>query len=782
MKLLIVESPAKAKTLEKYLGGDYKVISSYGHVRTLPSIKNSVEPENDFKITYTVLEKARDTIKKLSENFKKADAIFLATDPDREGEAISWHILEAMKSKKSLNKNVLIKRIVFHEITKSAVINAIENPRELDKDLIHAQQARQALDYLVGFTLSPILWRKLPGSRSAGRVQSVALKLLCERENKRDKFKEQEYWSIESVFQNDAKVNFNSALHINDGKKIEKLTISDESYAREIAKNVEQLKYKVSSIEKKEINRKPTAPFITSTLIQEASRKLNFTAQKTMLLAQKLYEGIEINGEITGLISYMRTDNVTISKEAIKNIASYIENHYGLNYLLPTPIIYKSKSKNAQEAHEAIRPTDFQNIPSAIKEFLDNDQYRLYELIWKRTVASQMANAKLESVTVEISSETSNNIFKSVGSIIIFDGFYKIYKEGEDDEEDDNKNKIPKLNQGDELKLNKVTINQHFTQPPPRYTEASLVKRMEELGIGRPSTYPKIISILMERKYAKIVQKSFVPESKGRLVDAFLNKFFNKYIDYDFTANLENNLDDIANGKKDWKDVLTNFWSLFKSTSNQVLEIKNIDIINEVENLLIDYIFKSDNVKDIDSLKKCSKCKDGILGLKTGKFGAFIGCSNYPECNYKRTLFERETLENDDNNEKILGKDAKTKADILLKKGPYGFYLEKEESGKKKRASLPAKYPHENIDLAFASSILNLPKYIGKHPYINKDIFVKIGRYGPYLECDKKFYALKSIDKVNLELVEAIKLIDNYKPKIIKRKKNNNSNFSTIQK
>jgi DNA topoisomerase-1 len=771
MKLLIVESPAKAKTLEKYLGGDYKVISSYGHVRSLPSVKDAVEPENDFKITYKVLEKAKDTIKKLSENFKKADAIFLATDPDREGEAISWHILEAMKSKKSVNKNVEIKRIVFHEITKSAVINAIENPRELDKDLVHAQQARQALDYLVGFTLSPVLWRKLPGSRSAGRVQSVALKLLCERENERDKFKEQEYWSIDSIFQNDDKVNFDSQLHVYDGKKIEKLTISDESYAKEIVKNVEKLKYKVSSIKKKEINRKPTAPFITSTLIQEASRKLNFTAQKAMLIAQKLYEGIQINGEVTGLITYMRTDSVTISKEAIKNIIAHIKKHYGPNYLPSAPITYKSKSKNAQEAHEAIRPTNFQNSPSAIKEFLDTDQYKLYELIWKRTVASQMANAKLESVAVEISSETGNNVFKSVGSTLVFDGFYRVYREGQDNEQDENKNKIPKLKEGDDLKLNKVIPNQHFTQPPPRYTEASLVKRMEELGIGRPSTYPKIISILIEREYAKIIQKSFIPESKGRLVDAFLNKFFNKYIEYDFTANLENELDDIANGKKNWKGVLTNFWSPFKGTSNEVLEIKNMDIINEVENLLGDYIFKSNGTENTDTLRECSKCKDGKLGLRTSKFGAFIGCSNYPECNYKRALFGDELLESASDNEKLLGVDAKTQVDILLKKGPYGFYLEKEVDGKKKRASLPAKYPHENIDLAFAASLLDLPKTIGKHPSAGEDIFVKIGRYGPYLECNKKFYALRNIDKININLSEAIELIDNYKPKVLKKRK-----------
>jgi DNA topoisomerase I len=771
MKLLIVESPAKAKTLEKYLGKDYKVISSYGHVRSLPSVKDAVEPDNNFKITYKVLEKAKDTIKKLSENFKKADAIFLATDPDREGEAISWHVLETMKSKKSINKDVEIKRIVFHEITKNAVINAIENPRKLDENLVRAQQARQALDYLVGFTLSPVLWRKLPGSRSAGRVQSVALKLLCERENERDKFKEQEYWSIDSIFQNEDKVNFDSQLHIYDGKKIEKLSITNGKYAKEIVKNVEKLKYAVSSVKTKEMSRKPTAPFITSTLIQEASRKLNFTAQKTMLIAQKLYEGIQINGEVEGLITYMRTDGVTISSEAMKNIVSYIKNNYGPNYLPSAPIIYKSKSKNAQEAHEAIRPTGLQNTPNAVKEFLDNDQYRLYELIWKRTIASQMANAKLESVAVEISSQNSKNIFKSVGSTLVFDGFYKVYKEGQDDEQDESRNKIPKLKAEDNLELNKVTPNQHFTQPPPRYTEASLVKRMEELGIGRPSTYPKIISILIEREYAKIMQKSFIPESKGRLVDAFLNKFFHKYIDYDFTANLENELDDVANGKKDWKEVLTNFWSLFKSTSNEVLEIKNMDVINEVENLLVDYIFKSDGAEDIESLRKCGKCKDGKLGLRTGKFGAFIGCSNYPECNYKRALFGDELLDDASSNEKILGIDAKTQVNILLKKGPYGFYLEKEEDGKKKRASLPAKYPHEDIGLEFASNLLNLPKAIGKHSSINEDIFVKIGRYGPYLECNKKFYALKNIDKIDINLSEATALIDNYKPKVMKRKK-----------
>ncbi len=770
MKLLIVESPAKAKTLEKYLGKDFKVISSYGHIRSLPSVRDAVEPENNFKITYKPIIRAKDTIKNLADNFKKAEIIYLATDPDREGEAISWHILETMKSKKSLNNAVNVKRIAFHEITKNAVINAINNPRELDQDLIHAQQARQALDYLVGFTLSPVLWRKLPGSKSAGRVQSVALKLLCERENERDKFKEQEYWTIDSIFSKNNKDSFSSQLHTYNGEKLEKFSINKENKAKDIIKNIKTLNYKVSSIKKKDIIRKPTAPFITSTLIQEASRKLNFSAKKTMIIAQKLYEGIQVKSKTDGLITYMRTDSVTISQEAIKNITSHIKSHYGSNYLPKNPILYKSKSKNAQEAHEAIRPTNFSNNPTNLKDFLDNDQYRLYELIWKRTIASQMANAKLESVTIEISSQNNKNIFKSTGSTIVFDGFYRVYKEGIDNEENEKKNNIPKLQEGDILNLDKIIPNQHFTQPPPRYTEASLVKKMEELGIGRPSTYPKIISILVEREYAKILQKRFIPEAKGRLVDAFLNKFFDKYIDYDFTANLENDLDDVANGKKKWKEVLSNFWILFKNTSDKVLEIKNIDIINEVEKLLLDYIFNTTDKDELSKLRKCTNCKNGELGLKTGKFRAFIGCSNYPECSYKRTLFQEENTENKNEKEKVIGVDEITQSEILLKKGPYGFYLEKEVDGKKKRASLPAKVSPDNINLEFACSLLNLPKDLGKHPTIKEDILVKIGRYGPYLECNKKFYALKNIDKINLELLEAVDLIDNYKPKQSKKR------------
>ena len=760
MKLLIVESPAKAKTLEKYLGKNFKVISSHGHVRSIPSETGAVQPDNNFAIKYKLVDKSKNRVKALSENFKKAGSVFLATDPDREGEAISWHILEAMKDKKALKNNIPIKRVVFYEITKNAVLKAIDNPRELDKDLVQAQQTRQALDYLVGFTLSPILWRKLPGSKSAGRVQSVALKLLCQRENEIDKFVEQEYWSIDSIFINQNKEALNAQLSIYHGEKLEKFSIANGEQAEEVVKNVKNLEYRVSSIKKKEIKKNPFPPFITSTLIQDASRKLNFSAKKTMQIAQKLYEGVQIKDELKGLITYMRTDSVAVSQEALNDIIQHIKNTYGTNYLPSKPVIYKSKSKNVQEAHEAIRPTDFAISLDKAKGFLDDDQYRLYELIWKRTIASQMASAKLESVSIDISSADNKNVFKATGSTLIFDGFYKIYKESNDNEEQEDKEKIPKVDEGEKLKLKKIEPKQHFTQPPPRYTEASLVKKMEELGIGRPSTYPIILSILIDRDYAKIVQKRFFPQAKGRLVDAFLNKFFCDYIDYDFTANLENDLDSIANGKKSWKSVLSNFWLTFKDTSDKVMEVKNIDVIREVENLLLDYIFKDNENNSIETLRKCPECKNGQLGLKTSKFGAFIGCSNYPDCNYKKALFGEELLKIPEKEEQVIGIDSNTQAKILLKKGPYGFYLEKEENGNKKRASLPSKVSPKNVDLELGVNLLSLPKTLGKHPTVGQDVLVKIGKYGPYLECNKKFFALKSIEKINISLEEAIKLIN----------------------
>ncbi|MFQ3307078.1 MAG: DNA topoisomerase-1 [Candidatus Midichloriaceae bacterium] len=767
MKLLIVESPAKAKTLEGYLGKNFKVVSSYGHVRTLPSEKDAIDPNNDFKIKYKAIDRSKDKIKILAEHFKNAEEVFLATDPDREGEAISWHILELMKSKKLLNKPTSIKRIVFYEITKASVLNAVNNPRELDLNLIHAQQTRQALDYLVGFTLSPVLWRKLPGSKSAGRVQSVALKALCERENAIDKFIEKEYWSISGIFQASNNEPCKSILDTYLGKKLDKHAIISQEKAKEIIKNIKDLDYKLQSIKKKEIKKNPTAPFITSTLIQESSRKLSFSAKKTMQVAQKLYEGIVIDGELTGVITYMRTDSISISKEAISQIRDYISNNFGDKYLPSKPNVYKSKIKNAQEAHEAIRATNFNHTPEKLTNSLSIDQMKLYSLIWKRSMASQMTSARLESVSVEIASSDEKTKFKTTGSTLVFDGFYKVYIEGVDNEDTEKKNKIPKMTEGENLILEKIDPNQHFTQPPPRYTEASLVKKMEELGIGRPSTYPIILSILVDRSYARITQKRFFAEPRGRLVEAFLNKFFSNYIDYDFTANLENSLDEISNGKKNWKDILKDFWFPFKNTSDEVMKIQNTDVVIEIENLLSEYIFKGENGEALS--KKCPKCKEGDLGLKTGKFGAFIGCSNYPECNFKNVLFADDISEAPKNDDLVIGLDKETKKEILLKKGPYGFYLQKEDGDKVKRVSLPSSMSPDNVELGAATDLLNLPKLLGKHTTIQEDIFVKIGKFGPYLECNKKFFSLKKIERIHLSLDEAITFIDEYKPKDIKK-------------
>ena len=760
MKLLIVESPTKAKTLERYLGQGFKVVSSYGHVRTLPSIKNAVKPNDNFNITYKILEKSRDDIKILCDNVKKANTIFLATDPDREGEAIAWHILEIMKNKKAIKKNVIVRRIVFSEITRHAVLYAIDHPRKLDNNLVYAQQARQALDYLVGFTLSPILWRKLPGSKSAGRVQSVALKLLCERENKRDLFKKDEYWTIDGIFQDDYDNAYNSQLIIYKGKKLHKFSIRSYNDAKNISEDTKKLSYKILSIKKKEIHTKPMSPFITSTLIQEASKKLQFSAKKTMLLAQKLYEGIEIKGEVTGLITYIRTDSVTIADSAVEDIIFYIKNHYGSHYLPSKPIIYKSKLKNAQEAHEAIRPTNLKNNPSALKNCLGSDDIKLYELIWQRTVSSQMHDAISQSTTIKIESQCNANVFKLVDSTLTFDGFHVVYKEIQDYKENNlsKNNNIATLKQNKKLKFDKVVPVQHFTEPLPRYTEATLVKAMEMLSIGRPSTYPKIISILLEREYAKIIKQKLIPEAKGRLVSTFLDRFFNKYLDYNFTANLENDLDDIASGKRDWKNILLNFWTLFKAHSDEVLKLENIDVLNEIEIQLFKYIFKGNNGK-YD--RKCTKCENGILALKTGKFGAFIGCSNYPKCDFKRALFLKELGMKINNEYKLLGIDQETQSNIFLKKGPYGFYLEKQENKKIKRISLPIKFSLAHSNLEIAINLLKLPKFLGRHPDTGDNIYIKISKYGLYLQYNNKFYALNNIEKIYLSLDEAVKIINN---------------------
>ncbi len=753
MKLLIVESPAKAKTLSRYLGKDYKVLSSYGHVRSLPSEKDAVQPENDFSITYKILSKSSKVIKSLQDSFKEADKVYLATDPDREGEAIAWHITESMKEKKSLSKDLIVERVEFQSITKEAVLKGIANPRKLDDHLVHAQQARQALDYLVGFTLSPVLWRKLPGSRSAGRVQSVALKILCDRENEIDDFIKEEYWSIEAIFLTSDKKDFAAKLNVYNQDKLDKMSVKTEEEAANIVKQIQDLDYAIQGITKKEVKKNPPAPFTTSTLIQEGVRKFGFSAKKTMSVAQTLYEGVSIDGSLIGLITYMRTDSVTLSDGAVSDIRSYIKSTYGNQYLSEKPIVYKTKSKVAQEAHEAIRPNTVDKNPESIKNFLTDEQYKLYSLIWKRTVACQMSKAVYQSTSIEITSKDQKHMFKASGSILVFEGFQKLYKETKDSEEQ----LLPNMSEGMNVTLDDLKHCQHFTQPPPRYTEASLVKRMEELGIGRPSTYPIIISILVDRDYAKIEQKRFVPESRGRLVDTFLSKFFPKYIDYEFTANLEDELDGVADGKKEWKAVLSNFWYPFKEKSEEVLGIKNMEILENIEKSLEKHIFKAEENKNS---KKCTKCNDGTLGLRTSKFGAFIGCSNYPKCDYRRSLFsddaDGDTQEVQDN---ILGIDPTDNKEIFLKKGPYGFYLEKIIDNKPKRVSLLKSAKTPEISLELASNLMSLPKKLGKHPDNNEEVFVKIGRYGPYLECNKKFYSLKTLDKIDIDLDEAIEII-----------------------
>lgn len=774
MKLLIVESPSKAKTINQYLGKDFLVLSSYGHIRSLPSEPGSVKPEENFSIIYETNEKTHKQINEIIKQAKKCNELYLATDPDREGEAISWHVLEVLRDKKAIKNSVPIKRVVFHEITKKAITEAINNPRNINLSLVQAQQARQALDYLVGFTLSPVLWRKLPGSRSAGRVQSVALRLICERESEIEKFKPQEYWTIEGTFKDvtDKLLQAQFIKHL--GKKLDKFAIETEAKANDIVSKIKDLAYKVLKIETKESTRFPQPPFTTSTMLQEASRKLHFTARKTSKIAQDLYEGIEINGNIVGLITYMRTDSVVISEEAISNIRKFISSDFGNLYLPKTSKIYKTKTKNAQEAHEAIRPTNISLTPEQIGKQLDADHQKLYELIWKRTVASQMENAIIETMSIEITSENTLEAFKITGSKIKFDGYYKVYIEGTDEEDNKDKQPIPNLKEGDVLSLEKLLPKQHFTQPPHRYTEATLVKSMEELGIGRPSTYPTIISILQDRKYVRVDHKKFIPDPKGRLVNAFLSNFFKKYVEYDFTAKLEDELDDISNGKIDWKQVLKLFWGPFKEKTEEVVKYKNSDIIQDIETALTDYVFKgideSENHEHI-----CPSCKTGILGLKTGKFGAFLGCSNYPNCKFTKQIgtIDTNNSENSTNPEqqfpKILGNNNGT--EISIRKGPYGIYIQATHGKETKRVSLPKSISLDKLNMDYAQKLLTLPRVIGAHPE-GGEVKAGIGKYGPYIEHNRVFISLKGgDDPVIINLERALELLEESKNKPSRRKK-----------
>lgn len=780
--LVVVESPAKAKTIGKYLGNDYKVLASFGHIRQLPKKDGSVNPEKNFEIDYEVDRKSSKHVKDLVEAMKGCDKLILATDPDREGEAIAWHVLEVLRLKKVLKKDAQVERVVFNAITKTTVQEAIKNPREIDMDLVNAQQARLGLDFLVGFTLSPVLWRKLPGSRSAGRVQSVALRLVCERHAEILKFKPEEYWDINVDLLNKDKKHLIAKLVESNGKKLDKLSIKNSSEAEKIKNELEKEEYFVKNIEKKETKRSPYAPFTTSTLQQEAIKKLGFTSKKTMSVAQKLYEGIDLGNGTQGLITYMRTDGVYTAPETIDITRKMILKDYGEKYLPKNAIIYQNKVKNAQEAHEAIRPTDPSVKPSEIKQYLSTDEFKLYDLIWKRLVASQMSSVVMDQTTINI--ETSKHKLKAIGSVIKFDSFYILYSETNEDTSDEKDTILPKVEDGEQLSLSKVIDKQHFTEPPAKYSEASLVKKMEELGIGRPSTYASIISVLQERGYVKLEKKRFIPEDRGIVVNAFLKLFFAKYVEYDYTAKLEDDLDEISNGKKEWKIFLNEFWIPFHKETENALQIKNIDVLESLTDNLKDFIFGYDDKGNLKN--KCPDCNNGILSLKSSKFGLFVACSNYPECKHTEKLasgFEDESGETDgETNGKqkmenfepqILGE--MNGLNIYLKKGPYGFYVQLGEDSNKpkpKRVSLGRNIKVEEVDLEKAKSLLSLPRFIGKHPEDGNDITANFGPYGPYLSWNKKFFSCKNDDILTITLNKAVVVINEE----IEKKKAKNKN------
>ena len=769
MNVVIVESAAKAKAINKYLGSGYKVIASYGHVRDLPSKDGSVEPDNDFAMHWASDDdRSRKVMREITEAVRKADKLILATDPDREGEAISWHILELLNQKKAIKKGVPVERVTFNAVTKQSVLDAMRAPREIDSPLVEAYLARRALDYLVGFTLSPVLWRKLPGARSAGRVQSVALRLVCDRELEIERFKTEEYWTIVARLATQKAEEFDARLNAIGGKRLERLAIKDEASATAIRAAVQGRPFSVRSVEKQARKRNPYPPFSTSTLQMDASRKLGFSAKQTMNVAQRLYEGIDLDGDTVGLITYMRTDGVTIIPEAVAAIRRQIENDFGKRYVAPFIREYKAKAKNAQEAHEAIRPTDVRRRPQDVARFLDRDQLRLYELIWKRTVASQMASADVEQTTADIDVDGADGkayTFRATGSVIQFDGFLKLYEEGRDDRQrliekgkedrgsdEDDASRLPALANGDRLTARAIDTNQHFTQPPPRFTESSLVKRMEELGIGRPSTYASTLATLVERDYVRMDKRQLIPEDKGRLVTAFLESFFARYVEYDFTASLEEKLDLISDHKLAWKDVLRDFWREFMSAVTETKELKVSDVLDALNELLGPHIFPDRG--DGSNPRTCPKCGSGQLSLKiSGKNGAFIGCGNYPECRYTRQLSA--TGDAGDGglvDGKVLGLDPETNEEVTLRSGRFGTYLQlgeaKSKDEKPKRSSIPKGVDPNDVDLDYALKLLSLPREIGQHPEDGVTILAGLGRYGPYVQHGKTYANVESIEDV----------------------------------
>ena len=772
MDVVVVESPAKAKTINKYLGNGYIVLASYGHVRDLPSKDGSVLPDDDFAMTYVTDDQSAKRVKAIAYAMRDSDRLILATDPDREGEAISWHVMKALEDDYGF-RNISVQRVVFNEITKRAVIEGINNPRELDMDLINAQQARRALDYLVGFTLSPVLWRKLPGAKSAGRVQSVALRLICEREIEIEAFRAREYWTVEVDF----KTAHDAALigrltHLN-GQKLDRFSIADQAAAEAAKRTLEGGEFFVGSVETKPTRRNPQPPFTTSTLQQEASRKLGFGARRTMQVAQKLYEGFDIGGETVGLITYMRTDGVSMAAEAISESRAVIGQAFGPDYVPAEQRAYKSKAKNAQEAHEAIRPTDFSRLPGDMSAYLDSEQQKLYDLVWKRAMASQMESARLSRTTIEIDAGDGATKLRTTGTVVDFPGFLKLYEEGRDEKQDakssrDEDRRLPKVSKGEGLTNEKVRPEQHFTEPPPRYSEATLVKKLEELGIGRPSTYAAILTVLQDRNYVTLDRKRFMPEDSGRLVTAFLESYFHRYVEYDFTAELEGRLDAISAGEVDWKTVLRDFWKDFSSAVEGTIGLRVREVLDNVNDMLAPHLYP-DGGKD----RICPACKKGSLNLRGGRSGFFLGCDAYPECHYTRAM--RQAAEGDRDEQFAagpiaLGDDPDSGMPLTLRKGPYGLYIQlgeavdgdkkRKTSAKPKRAGLPEDINLNELDLDLAHRLINLPRVVGDHPETGKTIFAGVGRFGPYVQSESRYHKLDSTaDALSIGLNHAVTVI-----------------------
>ena len=761
MNLVIVESPAKAKTINKYLGSDYEVLASYGHVRDLPSKDGSVLPDQDFAMNWEADAKGAKRLAEIAEAAKRADRVILATDPDREGEAISWHVLEVLQKKRAL-KDTEVQRVTFNAITKSAVLEAMANPRQLDMELVEAYLARRALDYLVGFTLSPVLWRKLPGARSAGRVQSVALRIVVDREMEIERFRPQEYWSIEADLNADSPP-FTARLVKHAGKRVQRLDIKDEATASAARAAIQAGDFTINSIEKKPVRRNPAPPFTTSTLQQEAARKLGFTAQRTMQAAQKLYEGVDETG---GLITYMRTDGVSVSPEGLAQAREVIGKEFGPAYVPAEPRYYKVKAKNAQEAHEAIRPTNMERNPASLR--LESDLQRLYELIWKRMVASQMEAARLDRTTVDVETADGQTGLRATGQVVTFDGFLAVYEEGRDEkqkgaegDDEDDATRLPALKEGAKAKVDAIRTDQHFTEPPPRYSEATLVKKLEELGIGRPSTYASTLSTLRDREYVRVDKNRFYPEDKGRLVTAFLEQFFRKWVEYDFTAALETQLDEVSAGDLDWKVLLRSFWQDFHAATQAAGELRTTAILDALNDSLGPHIFPAK--EDGSDPRECPLCHQGQLSLKSSRFGAFIGCERYPDCKYTRPVASPSAEDGSaESGDRELGIDPATGQPVQLKIGRFGPYVEvtPPDGEKPRRSSLPKGWSPASLDLERALKLLSLPREVGAHPEDGKKITAGLGRYGPFILHDGTYANVSDIDEVfDIGLNRAVALL-----------------------